>query len=459
MRMRACSVVAGVAVLLTACGGPQPEIPSAPSSAPASKPNVGLPDISNVKIHGDEDDPINKMVMHAISDLESYWGEHFPELYQSDFKPVEGGYYAVYPSSGDLPPCASEPGDIAGNAFYCYDMDVIAWDAEGLLPELSEKFGDFVIPVVMAHEFGHAVQGRSNMKGRTVTRELQADCFAGAWSQHALDEQVFEVNAAQLDSALAGVLDLRDQPGTSAMDPSAHGTGFDRVAAFQDGMDNGPQRCKEYRDDDPIVLAMPFNDADDEASRGTAPYDYVVNTVPYDLEDFWSQVYPQIRPGEQWVPLAGLEPFDPDSPPDCGGRSAEGYALFYCIPDDYIGWDNKFAMRKVYRQGGDYAVATLLATQYSLAALARLGDDSDEKTSTLRSDCLAGAYTSSVIVHDRPDTSTFSISPGDLDEGIKALLVFRGDGDVERQGAGYARIRAFHEGVMNGVQSCLSLEP
>ena len=35
----------------------------------------------------------------------------------------------------------------------------------------------------------------------------------------------------------------------------------------------------------------------------------------------------------------------------------------------------------------------------------------------------------------RPDTSTYHISPGDLGEGIKALLVFRGEGDVERQGA------------------------
>ena len=163
--------------------------------------------------------------------------------------------------------------------------------------------------------------------------------------------------------------------------------------------------------------------------------------------------------GQQSEQVRGLEPFDPDSPPDCGGQSAEGYGLFYCIPDDYIGWDNKFGMRQVYRQGGDYAVATLLATQYGLAALQRLGDESEEKTSTARSDCLAGAYTASVLLYNRPETSTFSISPGDLDEGIKALLVFRGDGDVQRQGAGYARVRAFREGVMNGVQPCLSLEP
>jgi predicted metalloprotease len=91
--------------------------------------------------------------------------------------------------------------------------------------------------------------------------------------------------------------------------------------------------------------------------------------------------------------------------------------------------------------------------------LSRLGDSSDEKTQTLRGDCFAGAYTASVILQNRPETSTFGISPGDLDEGIKALLVFRGDGDVERQGAGDARVRAFREGVMNGAEPCVTLEP
>jgi hypothetical protein len=129
--------------------------------------------------------------------------------------------------------------------------------------------------------------------------------------------------------------------------------------------------------------------------------------------------------------------------------------LFYCVPDDYVGWDNVEAMPSVYEQGGDYAVATLMATQYGLAALTRLGDDSDEKTSTARSDCLAGAYTASVILYNRADTSTYHISPGDLDEGIKALLVFRGSGDADRQGAGFDRVRAFREGVISGAQPCM----
>jgi predicted metalloprotease len=450
MRIRVWSALAAV-LLVAACGGPEPE-------APAGKPE-SAPDTSNITINGDESDPVNKLAMQAIADLEQYWSERYPNLYNSDWQPVGGGFYAIYPSQGsEPPPCTSDPLEVSGNAFYCSKEDVVAWDAEGLLPEQQAKFGDFVIPVILAHEYAHAVQARSNFTARTVTRELQADCFAGAWSRHAQDDGVFDVNAADLDTALAGILELRDAPGTSKIDPSAHGSGFDRVSAFQDGYDNGLEKCSQYRDDEPMVLALPFTSAVDEARGGDAPYDSIVNGVPYDLEDYWTQVYPEVSGGQAWPPVRGLEPFDPGDPPTCGGESAEGYLLFYCVPDDYVGWDNVVAMPEIYRQGGDYAVATMLATQYGLAALHRLGDQSEEKTSTLRGDCLAGAYTASVILYNRPETSTYHISPGDLDEGIKALLVFRGEGDVERQGAGFARVRAFREGVINGAQPCLDYQ-
>ncbi|CAN7346723.1 neutral zinc metallopeptidase [Mycolicibacterium frederiksbergense] len=437
--------------MLAACGSPQPKIPS-----PTEKTGAA-PDTSSITIEGDASEPVNQIAIQAIADLEQYWAQNYPELYGEDFEQIAGGYFAVTANS-DAPPCTTEPDEVAGNAFYCSTDDVIAWDAQELLPDMQSKYGDFVIPVVMAHEFAHAVQARSNFTARTVTRELQADCFAGAWARHAQDTGAFEVSSADLDTALAGVLDLRDNPGTAKTDPNAHGSGFDRVSAFQDGFDNGLDRCKDYRDDEPMVLALPFNNVADAASGGDAPYDSIVNGVPYDLEDYWTQLYPELTNGRAWPPVAGLEAFDPANPPMCGNQSTEGYSLFYCVPDDYVGWDNSETMPEVYRQGGDYAVSTLLATQYGLAALTRLGDDSDEKTSTLRADCLAGGYTASVILQNRAETSSWSISPGDLDEGIKALLVFRGDGDADRQGAGFDRVRAFREGVINGAESCLDYE-
>jgi predicted metalloprotease len=234
------------------------------------------------------------------ADLERYWGKQYPDLYGSEYQPVKGGFFAVIPSSGEVPPCATDASDVTGNAFYCSTENVVAWDAEQLLPGLKDKYGGFAIGVVLAHEYGHAVQARSNFTARTVTRELQADCFAGAWSKHAQDNKVFDVTSADLDSALAALLDLRDTPGTSNIDPNAHGSGFDRVGAFQDGHDNGLAKCKDYRDDDPIVIELPFSTAEDEARGDDAPHGSIVNGVPYDLEDYWTQAYPELTDSQAW---------------------------------------------------------------------------------------------------------------------------------------------------------------
>jgi predicted metalloprotease len=443
MRIRVWSAVALV-LLLAACGAPKPEIPDAKTD--------NKPDTSGIEINGDASDPVNKLAVEAIADLQRFWGKQYSEVYDGDYEAVKGGFFAVRPSTDQELPCDATPDIISMNAFYCPSQDLVAWDAEGLLPMMKEKYGDFAIPVALAHEWGHAIQARSNFTARTVTRELQADCFAGAWAKHAQDDKVFDVSSEALDGALAGILDVRDTPGKDKLDSDAHGSGFDRVGAFQDGYDNGLGRCKDYRDEEPPVIELPFNDAQDAAAGGDAPYDSIVNGVPYDLEDYWTQVYPELTEGQAWPPLGGIEAFSPDNPPMCGDQSAEGFLLFYCVPDDYVGWDNVGAMPEIYRQAGDYAVATMLATQYGLAALTRLGDESDEKTSTLRGDCLAGGYTASVIIYNRPETSTYHISPGDLDEGIKALLLFR---DSERQGAGFDRVRAFREGVIDGAQACL----
>jgi hypothetical protein len=43
-------------------------------------------------------------------------------------------------------------------------------------------------------------------------------------------------------------------------------------------------------------------------------------------------------------------------------------------------------------------------------------------------------------------------------EALKALLVFRGEGDAERQGTGFDRVQAFREGVINGAKPCTTLQ-
>jgi predicted metalloprotease len=434
-----------VAVML-ACASCSTSKPSTPAQSTAAA--------DAVQIRGDASNPVNQIVIKAIGDLQAFWGGEFPKLYGHDYTPVKGGFYAVTPSSGQLAPCAESADDIAGNAFYCSKADDVAWDVEKLLPDLRKRFGDFVIPVVLAHEWGHAIQARANFQGPTVLKEIQADCFAGAWSAHAAKGGTFKPSNDDLDSALAGFLFLRDEPGTEKREPQAHGSGFDRVNSFRTGFDNGVGACKGYRNGDPPIVEIPFNNAADAASGGNAPYDDVINGVPADLEDYWSQVFPDLA-GKPWTPLQPVRAFDPNEPPTCGGQPTTGYLLFYCVPDDYVGFDNVTGMPQIYMQGGDFAVATLIATQYGLAVLTRGGQDASQKSSSLRADCMAGAWAASILLQNRPE-SQWKMSPGDLDKAITALLVFRGSGDVARQGQGSTRVDAYRDGVMNGAKACLS---
>lgn len=83
------------------------------------------------------------------------------------------------------------------------------------MPDLAAKYGDFTVAVVIAHEWGHAVQHRAEIDQPTVVLELQADCFAGAWTRHVTSSGTsrFEAGTRELDESLAGILSFRDAPG------------------------------------------------------------------------------------------------------------------------------------------------------------------------------------------------------------------------------------------------------
>ena len=116
-----------------------------------------------------------------------------------------------YTSTSKIPPC---PGienyrAIANNAFYCNTGDIVAWDDEKLIPTLRRQYGDFTIAIVMAHELGHAVQARTKVVAKTVTKEQQADCYAGAWVASVWNgySKNFKVGLAELDKAVAETVD------------------------------------------------------------------------------------------------------------------------------------------------------------------------------------------------------------------------------------------------------------
>jgi predicted metalloprotease len=171
--------------------------------------------------------------------LEAFWEGTLPQLGGQYSDPSRYLYYRS--DEGGGPRCGRAPAP-ARNAFYCPAGDFIAWDESGLMIPYYVQGGDFAASFVLAHEFGHAMQTRLPRLERTgLLRELQADCYAGAWAAWVADRGLLA--AGDLDEATLAVFSARDVPGTPWNDPRAHGSGFERTRAFGDGFEAGAAAC------------------------------------------------------------------------------------------------------------------------------------------------------------------------------------------------------------------------
>ncbi|NMO57559.1 zinc metallopeptidase [Actinoplanes sp. TBRC 11911] len=420
-------------VALTACSGRTGSPPGvAASSAPAPA------------------DTVNR----ALDDLERFWTATYPTISDGKpFPPIQGGFHP-YTQADPPPPCGSEAGVYQPNAFYCPDGDFIAWDAEKLIPELQTNFGQLLVALVMAHEYGHAIQHRLGVTNQpTVVLEQQADCFAGAWLADALagrSTAAGGITPAQIDSALAGMLQLRDQPGTSATSAGAHGNAFDRIRALQDGVQNGATTCAGYRADNLPITEVPFTQERDAASGGNLPYDEAVDVLVKDAAEYWSRAYPQLT-GQPWKELT-VQPFAPGSAPECASPDAiaDG-AAFYCPEGDFIAFDNEQLGPTLYDRAGDNAVGMLVGDLYARAAQHRRGQ-STQGDGQLTVDCLNGSWTYDLLHRDARSQQT-QLSPGDLDEAVAALLAF-GRATAGTGPSGFDRIAAYRNGVLKGLSAC-----
>jgi hypothetical protein len=213
---------------------------------------------------------------------------------------------------------------VAGNAYYDPSCDLIAYD-RALLEELSTDYGRFLAPVVMAHEFGHAMQGRFGFtaNGRSIQDETQADCFAGAWTGWVAAGKAEHVSLRrpELDDVIRGFLLLRDDIGSDPADSQAHGSYFDRVSAFYEGFDGGVGRCRDDFGADRLYTAATFANDTEYASQGNAAFDDIVSWVGTTLPEFWSGVFPTAFGRDFTAP--SVKGFD-GTAPDCVGRHQSG---------------------------------------------------------------------------------------------------------------------------------------
>jgi predicted metalloprotease len=399
--------------------------------------------------------PARDVVTPALRDVERFWSATYPSISDGRaFEPVRGGYHP-YTRSNPPPGCGSEQGEYQPNAFYCPEGDFIAWDAQTLIPQLQAQFGPLLVGVVMAHEYGHAVQNRLGLGSQpTIVLEQQADCFAGAWTADVLaghSTAFTGVTAEQLDTTVGGMLMLRDQTGTAAVAPQAHGNAFDRIRALQDGVQKGATACAAYRADNLPVTEVPFTSERDAAAGGDLPYGEAVNALRDDAQKYWSRTYSQLA-GEQWRTLR-VEAFDASGPPSCPAPDASaGGSAFYCPDGDFAAFDNQRLGPALYQRIGDNAVGMLLGNLFARAAQDRRGASTQDRAGQLAVDCLTGSWTNGILQRDDPREG-IQLSPGDLDEAVAALLAI-GRATDQTGATAFDRIAAYRNGVLQGLAAC-----
>lgn len=209
------------------------------------------------------DDRMAKFVSTVLADTEDVWKDVF----------TQGGATYREPKLvlfRGATPTACGQGQAAMGPFYCPSDQKVYIDL-GFYETLRNRLGapgDFAQAYVIAHEVGHHVQNllgisakMNQMRGQvsqteynalSVRLELQADCFAGVWANHAqAARQLLEqgdVEEAMNAAAKIGDDALQQSGGRSVVPESfTHGTSAQRQRWFDIGLKNGSvKRCDTF---------------------------------------------------------------------------------------------------------------------------------------------------------------------------------------------------------------------
>jgi len=423
--------------------------------------------------------PYEKLLNTAIEDIQDFWAQEMPAVYGTQYERVPKSKIHPYTAKTDMKAItecarATNKGYAAfkGNAFVCQLDGTVNYDNGDLFPRLYKKFKDaFPLALVMSHEWGHVIQGETGTRfPATVLSETQADCFAGAWVAHVESgSSRLQLEPGDLDTGLAGLLEFRDPPGGDPTMKGSHGSGFDRVNAFQQGVEGGAQRCAGWNDNPPNIVELPFTSLEDVIQGGNLPFREVLPTTKQDLDLYWGQFTFNGAAYKSVSDVISYNAKDKKSLPECPrlNLKASDYknTVFYCEDNDFIAYDRDL-VRGVYDNIGDFGVATLIGNAWASAMQSRLGVTDRGKEVALQADCFTGAWVGSVPVDQQGTVQArgapvtrefaFALSPGDLDEVVQAFLVFADPAEAKQgtRGTAFERTEAFRLGFFQDEAAC-----
>ena len=198
--------------------------------------------------------PFGQVEALIVSDLETWWGLVFPEVFGLEWTPVSGAI-PFDPENG--PACGGqtfEPEQYENAAFYCVADDYVAWDEVNLMPALYDNIGDFAQGEVVANQYSLAVQVRLGITENSIDANLQADCLTGTWAASLVPgvrssfglEETLTISPGDLDEAVTAFLAFGDSAADVDAGTGVNGTAFQRIAAFRDGFLNGVSNCAAY---------------------------------------------------------------------------------------------------------------------------------------------------------------------------------------------------------------------
>jgi uncharacterized protein len=200
------------------------------------------------------DDPQAQFVSVVLKDTEDTFGEVFQQA---------GGTYQppTLVLFSDATQSACGLGQSAMGPFYCPGDQKVYIDLS-FFRDLDERFGapgDFAQAYVVAHEVGHHIQTLTGLSEKvnaarqrggevqanqlSVRQELQADCYAGVWGNHAAARGLLETGDVEEGlRAAAAIGDDRLQKqsqGRVVPESFTHGSSEQRVLWLRRGLESG----------------------------------------------------------------------------------------------------------------------------------------------------------------------------------------------------------------------------